>query len=214
MVNCTQARDPVPVPTQNPSSAGMESTRRLQPTTVRPCKATREPDRQLTLSLSPVMIVVSLRQLGDELGSVRIEAQGPQGRGRALLDVIDETVTGMGSRMLRSWLLRPSIRRGEIEASNVDRFGVVVRADAPWKTFPEFLDYAKKNPGRVKMGHAGVGLCSGEEVDCLSEQGQREQRRERPPPLHDGFAQRGAVVAGKEVTGRAECELTPLVAGR
>ncbi|MDX6711464.1 MAG: mismatch repair protein MutS, partial [Blastocatellia bacterium] len=37
-------------------------------------------------------------------------------RGRSLLDVIDETCTGMGARLLRNWLLRPSIRRGEIEA--------------------------------------------------------------------------------------------------
>jgi DNA mismatch repair protein MutS len=44
-----------------------------------------------------------------------IEAQGGT-RGRALIDVIDETVTGMGARLLRSWLLRPSMRRGEIEA--------------------------------------------------------------------------------------------------
>jgi tripartite-type tricarboxylate transporter receptor subunit TctC len=36
-------------------------------------------------------------------------------------------------------------------------FGVVVRADAPWKTFPEFLEHAKKNPGRVNYGTPGVG---------------------------------------------------------
>ena len=36
--------------------------------------------------------------------------------GRSLLDVIDETVTGMGARLLRSWLLRPCVRRGEVEA--------------------------------------------------------------------------------------------------
>jgi DNA mismatch repair protein MutS len=36
--------------------------------------------------------------------------------GRSLLDVIDETVTGMGARLLRSWLLRPSVKRGEVEA--------------------------------------------------------------------------------------------------
>ena len=36
--------------------------------------------------------------------------------GRSLLDIIDETVTGMGARLLRSWLLRPSIRKGEVEA--------------------------------------------------------------------------------------------------
>jgi DNA mismatch repair protein MutS len=36
--------------------------------------------------------------------------------GRSLLSVIDETVTGMGARLLRSWLLRPCVRRGEVEA--------------------------------------------------------------------------------------------------
>ena len=28
--------------------------------------------------------------------------------------------------------------------------GLFVRADSPWKTFGEFIDYAKKNPGKVK----------------------------------------------------------------
>src|SRR5687767_1922722 len=36
--------------------------------------------------------------------------------GRTLLSVIDETVTGMGGRLLRMWLLRPAIKRGEVEA--------------------------------------------------------------------------------------------------
>jgi tripartite-type tricarboxylate transporter receptor subunit TctC len=34
---------------------------------------------------------------------------------------------------------------------------LVVRSDAPYKTFAEFIDYAKKNPGRVAIGHPGVG---------------------------------------------------------
>ena len=34
---------------------------------------------------------------------------------QTLLEVIDETVTGMGGRLLRSWLLRPSLKRSEIE---------------------------------------------------------------------------------------------------
>ena len=33
---------------------------------------------------------------------------------------------------------------------------VAVNPDAPWKTFQELMDYAKKNPG-VKWGHQGVG---------------------------------------------------------
>ena len=36
--------------------------------------------------------------------------------GRSLLEVIDQTVTPMGARMLRSWLLRPCIKQGEVEA--------------------------------------------------------------------------------------------------
>jgi DNA mismatch repair protein MutS len=44
------------------------------------------------------------------------ESQSQAGRTHTLLGVIDETVTGMGARLLRGWLLRPSVRRGEIEA--------------------------------------------------------------------------------------------------
>lgn len=33
---------------------------------------------------------------------------------------------------------------------------ISVSADAPWKTYQEFVDYAKKNPG-MKYGHQGLG---------------------------------------------------------
>jgi len=33
---------------------------------------------------------------------------------------------------------------------------LVARADQPYKTFEEFVAYAKKNPGKVNMGHSGV----------------------------------------------------------
>lgn len=32
-----------------------------------------------------------------------------------------------------------------------------VRADAPWKTFQELVDYAKKNPGKLRVSTIGVG---------------------------------------------------------
>jgi len=37
-------------------------------------------------------------------------------RTRTLIGVIDETITGMGSRLLKSWLLRPSMKLGELNA--------------------------------------------------------------------------------------------------
>jgi tripartite-type tricarboxylate transporter receptor subunit TctC len=36
-------------------------------------------------------------------------------------------------------------------------FGVVVRDDAPWKTFGEFLADAKANPGKINYGTPGAG---------------------------------------------------------
>jgi tripartite-type tricarboxylate transporter receptor subunit TctC len=34
---------------------------------------------------------------------------------------------------------------------------IVVRADAPWKTLQELVDYAKSNPDKVRIGNSGVG---------------------------------------------------------
>ncbi|MGE5164094.1 MAG: Bug family tripartite tricarboxylate transporter substrate binding protein [Sphingobacteriales bacterium] len=36
-------------------------------------------------------------------------------------------------------------------------FGVVVRSDAPWKTFRELIDYARANPGKINYGTPGAG---------------------------------------------------------
>jgi tripartite-type tricarboxylate transporter receptor subunit TctC len=33
--------------------------------------------------------------------------------------------------------------------------GVVVRTESPWKTFREFIDHAKANPGKVQMANSG-----------------------------------------------------------
>jgi tripartite-type tricarboxylate transporter receptor subunit TctC len=34
---------------------------------------------------------------------------------------------------------------------------LAVRGDAPYRTFAELIEHAKKNPGRVRIGHPGVG---------------------------------------------------------
>jgi tripartite-type tricarboxylate transporter receptor subunit TctC len=36
-------------------------------------------------------------------------------------------------------------------------FGIVVKADAPWKTFDELVTFAKANPGKVNYGTPGAG---------------------------------------------------------
>ncbi len=42
-----------------------------------------------------------------------------------------------------------------------------VRADAPWKTMTELLEYARANPGRVRVGHGGVGTINHIDLELL-----------------------------------------------
>lgn len=37
------------------------------------------------------------------------------------------------------------------------QYGLVVRSHSPWKTFPEFIEYAKANPGKIRYSTSGVG---------------------------------------------------------
>ncbi|HME44182.1 MAG TPA: tripartite tricarboxylate transporter substrate binding protein [Syntrophorhabdales bacterium] len=37
--------------------------------------------------------------------------------------------------------------------------GIVVKNDAPWKTFKELIEYAKKNPNKIKYGTGGIGTA-------------------------------------------------------
>jgi tripartite-type tricarboxylate transporter receptor subunit TctC len=34
---------------------------------------------------------------------------------------------------------------------------ITVRSDSPWKTFSELIDYAKKNPGKLRVSTTGIG---------------------------------------------------------
>jgi tripartite-type tricarboxylate transporter receptor subunit TctC len=36
-------------------------------------------------------------------------------------------------------------------------YTITVQAESPWKTFAELIDYAKKNPGKIRLGAIGVG---------------------------------------------------------
>ena len=42
---------------------------------------------------------------------------------------------------------------------------VAVQASSPWKTFNDLIDYAKKNPGKLRVSTAGVGSTSNFDVE-------------------------------------------------
>jgi len=85
-----------------------------------------------------------------------VEALGAGGVARSLLDVIDETVTGMGARLLRSWLLRPSVRRGEVEARHggvAELLSSQVKRDRLRTSLKEVAD-VERLAGRLNLGSA------------------------------------------------------------
>ena len=78
------------------------------------------------------------------------------GSGRSLLQVIDETVTGMGARLLRAWLLRPCVKRGEVEARLAavkDLLASQVRRDKLRALLKEVSDL-ERVVGRISLGSA------------------------------------------------------------
>src|SRR5678815_2880633 len=78
------------------------------------------------------------------------------GSGRSLLQVIDETVTGMGARLLRAWLLRPCVKRGEAEARLAavhELLSSQVRRDKLRSLLKEVSDL-ERVVGRISLGSA------------------------------------------------------------
>ena len=76
--------------------------------------------------------------------------------GRSLLSVIDESITGMGGRLLRSWLLRPSVRGGEVQArlsAVADLHSALIRRDRLRTLLKEVADLERLN-GRINLGSA------------------------------------------------------------
>jgi len=75
---------------------------------------------------------------------------------RTLLNVIDATVTGMGARLLRSWLLRPCVKRGEVEARLAgvgDLFASQIVRDKLRSLLKEVSDL-ERLVGRISFGSA------------------------------------------------------------
>ena len=87
------------------------------------------------------------------LGAIQLQNEKPDGY----------TISQMHMSVLRQPLLNKSLTYHPINdltyILQIVGFvmGVVVRAEAPWKTLPELIEHAKKNPGKLNWGTLGVG---------------------------------------------------------
>jgi len=79
-------------------------------------------------------------------------------------------------------------------------FGVVVKNDAPWKTFTELLDDAKANPGKIKYGTPGAGTT----LHITMEQIAKEKGIKWTQVPFKGQAETNAAVLGGHVHAVAD----------
>jgi len=77
-------------------------------------------------------------------------------RGKTLLGVLDETMTGMGSRLLKQWILRPSMKIGELNArlDAVQELKTALILRDRLRTELKKVSDLERLMGRISMGRA------------------------------------------------------------
>ena len=86
--------------------------------------------------------------------------------------------------------------------------GLVVKSDAPWKTMKEFVEYARKNPGKIKYGTPGVGSAPHHGMEFVAHQ---ENIKLIHVPYTGSAPAMTAVLGGHIEAGSVGPELVPFV---
>lgn len=84
--------------------------------------------------------------------------------------------------------------------------GLIVNKDAPWKTFREFIDYAKKNPGKIKYSTMGVGSALHAAMEYV---GKKEGIKWTHIPYKSATQARTAMMGGHVDVCSAGAEFVP-----
>ncbi|HEV8591556.1 MAG TPA: DNA mismatch repair protein MutS, partial [Pyrinomonadaceae bacterium] len=92
-----------------------------------------------------------------------VETIGDSGK-RFLFNVLNETITGMGARLLKSWLVRPSIKRGEIQTRQA---AVAELADLILRDKIRFLLKEVSDLERL-VGRVSLGAASARDLIALN----------------------------------------------
>ena len=83
---------------------------------------------------------------------------------------------------------------------------LIVNKDAPWKTFQEFVDYAKKNPGKIKYSSPGVGTAMHAAMEYV---GKKEGIKWTHVPYKSASQARMAMMGGHVEACSAGAEFAP-----
>ena len=95
---------------------------------------------------------------GTTVSNLELVASTEGKGGRTVFSILDETMTGMGARLLRQWLLRPLLRREEIEGrlDAVEELkGSAIRRDQVRRLLEPMADLERLS-GKVTLGRANA----------------------------------------------------------
>lgn len=114
----------------------------------------RDLAQRMAAHLGEAAIVDNRPGGGGAIGVAELRRAAPDGRTLALL--------GSSTLCILPALRRPPPFNAETDLSAIGRFmtspfGVLVSAASPWKTLADVVAAARREPGRINVGHTGVG---------------------------------------------------------
>lgn len=106
---------------------------------------------ELEQSLGTSIVVSNVTGASGAIGLEQVRNSNPDGYTIAYMPVESTMLKALGFTDLSTDDFRFIGRAMTIPAA------VTVRADAPWDTFEDFVNYAKEHPGEIQVGNSGTG---------------------------------------------------------
>ena len=106
---------------------------------------------ELEKSLGATIVVSNVTGASGAIGLEQVRNSNPDGYTIAYMPVESTMLRALGFTDLSTDDFKFIGRAMTIPAA------VTVRADAPWDTFEDFVNYAKEHPGEVQVGNSGTG---------------------------------------------------------
>lgn len=107
---------------------------------------------ELEQSLGTSIVVSNVTGASGAIGLEQVRNSNPDGYTIAYMPVESTMLKALGFTDLSTDDFRFIGRAMTIPAA------VTVRADAPWDTFEDFVNYAKEHPGEIQVGNSGHRL--------------------------------------------------------
>ncbi len=114
---------------------------------------------------SQPVIIVNRSGGGGSVGAAEAISAKPDGY---TVGYIPNTVLTLQPHRTQLPYKTPNDYRPVINVFNL-AYILAVKFDSPWKTLKEYVDYAKANPGKVRVGLAGLGIGPHLDAEILKE---------------------------------------------